>query len=381
MAGIDGTGFTQKSYQEILDDTNDATIAVFGPAINLQPESPDGQINGAIAESDTNLWELAQKVYDAFDPNAVTGIDQDRLYALNGIKRLEPTSSIVPLDMVGTPATIIPQGSLVESAAGDQFATVDQVTLDGGGLGTTGKAVETGPIAASIGSVTTILTSVPGWSTVNNPVAATIGTDEETNAAFRLRRTRSVARSSRSMIESIYSEIANLDGVVSVTVLENDEDIVDINGLQPHSVAAIVLGGDEQEIAEAIFNEKAAGIYTNGTIVKQVEDIQGQLYDIRLQRPTAKTVWVIVNLTTFAGFPAGGANTIKNNIVEFAEEKFAVGDNVIDSLLYTPVNEVPGLTINNILIGFSNPPTLATDLPVAFDEISTWDIARITVNV
>ena len=121
--GLSDTGFSIKRLDDILADKNTAVTDVFGPDINLTPQSPDGQINGTLSESDADLWELALAVYNAFNPSAATGNALSALVQLNGINRAGATPSTVSLDLTGINTTVIPAGSLVSTDSGIQYAT------------------------------------------------------------------------------------------------------------------------------------------------------------------------------------------------------------------------------------------------------------------
>jgi len=386
--GITDIGFVRKRLDEILNDKNSAVQAIFGPDINLTPQSPDGQINGTLSESDAALWELAQACYDAFNPDAAVGNILSNLVQLNGITRLPATPSIVELSLTGTDSTVIPQGSIVSTASGIQYSTDSEVTISGATL-VNASAVIPGATISLAGTITEIDTPVAGWSTVTNPLDAVIGQDEETDSELRIRRQQSVAFPSQSLLESIFSAIANLEGVDSVIVLENDTNVVDSNGQDPHSIQAIVQGGDSSEIAEAIFNEKATGITTVGSTTVAVLDVMGIPHDINFQRPVEVDIYVIVNLTTNSNYPGNGDDLIKQAIVDFAngdlvgcaaENGFSVGDDVIHSLLYTPINTVPGLTVDSLFIDITPSPSSTADIAIDFNELANFLSTNITVN-
>ena len=387
--GITSTGFIRKRLDEILSDKNDAVREVFGPDINLTPQSPDGQINGVLAESDANLWELAQAAYDAFNPDAAVGNILSNLVQLNGITRQASSPSLASLSLIGVNGTLVPAGSIVETSSGVQYSTDTAVTIAGGVATVQASAVIYGSTATLMNQITRIVTPVAGWSTVNNPADVTVGLDEETDAELRIRRQNSVAFPSQSLVESIYSGVANISGVSEVIVYENDTNAVDGNGQAPHSIQAVVVGGDNTEIAEEIFKEKATGISTVGSTVVQVTDIMGVSHDIRFQRPIGVDIYVIVNLTTNASYPADGDDQVTQAIIDFANGEltsisassgFGVGDDVIYSLLYSPVNTIPGLTVDSLFIDITPAPAATANIPIAFNEISVFDSANIVVN-
>ena len=56
-----------------------------------------------------------------------------------------------------------------------------------------------------------------------------------------------------------------------------------------------------------------------------------------------------------------------------------MGDDVIQSRLYTPVNSVQGHEIDSILIGTAYPPTLTDNIPIGLEEISHFTLANIEI--
>ena len=384
--GLSDTGFLIKRLEAILADKNTAVTDVFGPDINLTPQSPDGQINGTLAESDADLWELAGAVANMYNPSAATGNSLSALVQINGITRAAATSSSVSLDLTGTNTTLIPSGSLVSTASGIQYATDADATIAGGVAVVGGTAVIPAATISLTGTITTIVNPIAGWATVNNPTDAVIGTDEETDAALRIRRAQSVAFASQSLFESIFSAVAQLDGVIQTVVLENDTNATDGNGQPAHSVQVLVDGGDDDEIGEAIFNEKCVGITTVGSTTIAVIDNIGGSHDINFQRPTIVPIYVIVNLTTDGTYPGNGDDLITQAIIDFSEGQLAagqrqgIGDDVINSRLYTPINSIPGHTIDSLFIGIAPAPASSADLVIDFDELAQFLSGNIIVN-
>ncbi|MCV5209418.1 hypothetical protein OFC00_31520, partial [Escherichia coli] len=80
----------------------------------------------------------------------------------------------------------------------------------------------------------------------------TVGVAAETNAELRVRQSQSVALPSLTPFEAVDGAIANISGVTRHKLYENDTDTTDANGLPPHSIAAIVEGGDATVIANSI---------------------------------------------------------------------------------------------------------------------------------
>jgi len=385
--GISSTGFKRKRLNLLLEELNSEVKAIFGDNFNVSPESPDGQVNGVISESNANLWELAEEAYNAFNPKAAAGTTLSNLVQLNGITRLAATRSHVELTLTGDSGTVIPEGSLISTSdTGDELSTDVSVTIDGTGNAIVqATALEFGPITMLAGTITEIDNPVTGWDTVNNTADAIEGTNEESDPDLRARRQRSVARDAQAIIDGIRAAVENIDNVTQAVVLENDTDAVDGNGLPAHSFQVVVSGGADIDVADIIWLKKPAGIQAFGDITEQIIDSQGVSHDISFSRPTAVTIYVEVTITTFAEYPANGDDLIKQAIVDYANgdlvdnRSFGLADDVIYTRLYTPINSVAGHEIDDLQISISSPASGTANIAIAVDEIADFQIANITV--
>jgi uncharacterized phage protein gp47/JayE len=387
--GISNKGFNRKRLDTILEDLNSEVKSIFGTNFNISPESPDGQINGVISESNANLWEIAEESYNAFNPSAVTGVTQDNLYQLNGLTRLEARSSFALLTLSGTQSTTIPEGSLVSTSDTNvQFSIQSEVVIPvGGSISVIANAVETGAISALAGTLTNIDTPLSGWDSVTNVSDAIKGTEEETDVEFRARRARSVARDAQALVDAIFSEVRSVSGVTQATVLENDTNVnPDANGLPDHSIHVIAVGGEDEDIANAIFIKKTLGVTPFGTTTVVVNDNQGIEHNISFSRPNKIDIYVEVNLTTFSTYPSEGDAQIKQAIVDYAQGNliegrgFFLGDKVIHSEIYTPINTISGHTVDSMFIKTSSPADQTSDISISVSEVSNFTISNITVN-
>lgn len=387
--GITPTGFNRKRLNLLLDEINGEMKAIFGENFNVSPESPDGQINGITSESRANLWEIAEEVYNAFNPSSASGITLSNLVQLNGITRLEATPSRAELLISGTSGTVIPEGSSVSTVDSEiQFLTEEEVSIGGGGTVTVyASSSETGPLTALAGTITNIDNPVTGWDSVTNPSDAIIGTNEETDVELRARRQKSVSKTAQAVIDAIFGAVANIDGVTNLSVLENDTLVTDSNGTPPKSFHVIVVGGIDEEIAEAIWLKKPAGILSFGTTTVVIYDSQNIPHNISFSRPVSIDIYVDIEINTFDDFPADGEEQIKQAIVDYANgdliegRSFSLADDVIYTRLYTPINYVPGHEIVSLKIGTSPSPIGTSNIPIGATEISNFLTTNIIVTV
>jgi len=168
---------------------------------------------------------------------------------------------------------------------------------------------EDGELAAPYMTVDTIDTPVSGLDRVFNPEDATLGRAAETDSEFRIRRLLLLQSSIGGTLEGIRTALLRLNEdetedvtLESVRVFENYTDTTDIRGLPPHSVMAVVyqLGGStdrDQDIAQAVFASKPAGIQPHGDISKTVTDSQGFDHTIKFSRPDEIDIYLILDLT------------------------------------------------------------------------------------
>jgi hypothetical protein len=83
------------------------------------------------------------------------------------------------------------------------------------------NAQEYGPIPCPVNALTQILTPIFGWNSVNNIVAGTTGTFQETDAQLRLRRQNSLKLQGLGTLGAIQSHLLTVSGVTAVTIFEN----------------------------------------------------------------------------------------------------------------------------------------------------------------
>jgi uncharacterized phage protein gp47/JayE len=226
-----------------------------------------------------------------------------------------------------------------------------------------------GAVVALANSLDVISTPVYGWATVNNVAAASVGQTEETDPELRARRTRVAERSSSVSVSALHGAISDVSGVTLTKVVQNVTESTDANGVPAHSVWCIVLGGADADIAEAIFTHLAAGIGTYGDSSYNYADATtGETYTIYFERPADVNVYVAVEVLTDQDYPADGDDLIETAVEDYFDDNQGLGDDVHQSRLYTPVNEVAGHTVNSIYIDTAASPTSTDTITIADNQ-------------
>lgn len=390
MAGYTPEGFERKRLPEILNDKNEAQLAALGPDLNLAPQTPDGQISGLMALSDDQLWQIAEYAVNATDPDNATNATLSNLVKLNFIERLAAAPTLLVLSVVGTPGVTIAAGQRVgeEEGTGDLVAlTSADFTFALDGTASVAAALTvTGPLEIPENTFTRILTPQAGWISVDNPSIGIVGRNQETDAELRLRRARSTGTNSQNMIDSLKGRVANIPGVLNSDVIENKTDVVDGNGLNPHSFEVVVIGGDSNVIAQTIWETYPFGIGWQGNTSGIAIDKQGTLQTVPFTRAVATPIYVAVHRTPRAGYPADGDAQIKANIVEYAQgtlvpgRGFFMGDTVVLTELYTPINAVDNLDIVDVFIGLAPAPVGTVNIPLTIRQYPLFSAVNITVG-
>lgn len=383
MTQLTSQGFTRTRLDERLTALQEAMRAIFGPPLNLDPDTMDGQALGIYAESISNLDQLAEDVYHSFNPQSATGVALSRLVQLNGIRRIEGTYSTVTLRCVGSQGTVIPAGSLVKSTATNAtFETTEEVVIPASGeIDVAARSAVKGALLAPAGTLTKIDTPIFGWQTATNLLDAAPGRNEETDEQLRLRRRASTSTPGQAIVDAMYGALTNIPEVRQAKVYENDQDVIDANGLPPHSIYCIVEGGADADILDTIWLKKTAGTTTHGTTAGQVTDSMKNPHTLKFSRPADVNVWVTINLHTRPGWPTDGAQRITNALTAWAVANQSIGEEVIHSRLFDPVNTVPGHSIDSLYIGTAANPAGTANIAVPFDGLARFDSTRIVVNV
>ena len=265
---VDGTGVTVPSLEEAQASIRTIFQRLFGDDLALDPQTPQGQLAGAIAVLESLVGELLVGLGNATDPDTVIGLQQDVLYKLLSIQRQEATHSRVTATVTGVAGTGLNVGSRAKTALGAEFRTIDTVTIaPAPGVTVEMESVEAGPVAAIAGTLIQIVTVVPGWETINNDESATLGQARQEDPIYRSTYTIRTGRLSRTYLDSMRAVVteAGVTKQNNRTTQENRtkaDIIIQEWTLWLNSVLFICSGGVASDITRAIENHRATGTPT-----------------------------------------------------------------------------------------------------------------------
>jgi uncharacterized phage protein gp47/JayE len=390
---VTDTGFIKKRQDDIKTELEDSYKIIYGNDVNLLPESTNGQEIGVYSESLSDIWDLLEVLYYQGDPGASKGRVQELLYSLNGITRNQASKTKADLEISGAPGTVVNVDFQAKNSNNLVFQILEVIDteriIDGTGKITLkAESLITGYNVAVADTINIIVNSQAGITSVTNPEDAVTGTDKESNSRFRLRRSLSTAIPGENIIESLFSQLSDLDDVAFVRVYQNRSSVTQPEtNIPPHSFMAVVEGGNDDEISEIIWRNTNCGIGSYGNEENTVIDPNGFEATVYFQRPALIDVVIVVNLTAKTeDMPQETIDLIKQNIVDYSagllsEETggfpgFNIGQNISISRLYQPINLVQNHFITSITIN-----GLPSDLSITKLQKGNFLTSNITVIV
>lgn len=389
--GLTTNGFKIKRLNDILAEIRQRFKDEFGDQIDLADETPEGQIIALFADREAQIWELAQTIYNSQYPATAEGRQLDNVVSITGTTRQGAEFSIAEKGVArGENGTLIPDGTIVSVTGNSsaRFVTQGDSTIDiaDGATFKSGYiklvAEEAGPTSAPAGTLTEIETPVSGLESFTNEEDAIIGSEIEDDATLKQRRNQELQIAGSATLEAIFSELSARPLVQAAIVFENNKFVEDSEGRPPKSLDIVVLGDEEQDLADAIFKVVGGGINTIGDISNEVVDSQGFSHTVKFSRPVEVPIYVELDLTVDPSYPSDGDDQVKNAIVEYGENQ-GVGQDVIVygyRSLINVFNDIPGIIDISLKIGKTDAPADDSNVDVLPRELAEFDTSRITIN-
>lgn len=347
---FDETGLQVKSLTEITDTMKADLVAVYGEDINLESNSPDGQLVGIISQEGADLREQLLNVNAGFDVDQAQGITLDQRVGLIGLTRGQGTFTTVAISIVTTKALSLvgldTQAGVINPVVENLYVVKDdsgvkwyllasQSPSAAGTYSYTFQAATIGAVLVTPNTITTPVTIVDGVSTVNNPLGAIEqGIDEESDQDLRARFHASTSVSSAGYSDALEAALKRLTGVVSAVVSENDTNATDGAGTAAHSIWCIVEGGVAADIAQTIFAKRSGGCGMRGSVTHVIDRPNGQTFTAKWDVPTQVPIYVRFSVDLPGGSvdPVALAQSIVAN-VSWVTGEDAVGSTITAYIL------------------------------------------------
>lgn len=351
----------------VLADENQA----FGGELDIvTPSTPQAYLADNLTANITDSNAAIAFMLAMVDPATSEGRYQDGIGRIYFFNRLGATSSVVQAQCVGQPGVTMPAGQMAEDDDQNIWVSDNAATFDSGGLATVQFSCATkGAVLLGIGALTKIARMFSGWDAITNLVPAISGNEVESRASFEQRRQESVAKNGRGTPPAIRAEVWGVDGVLDVFVYDNFTNAPLPYGstnyeIAPHSIYVAVVGGANDEIAQAIWRKKDGGCDLNGNTEVIVEDKEEYLfpypqYKIKFNRPDQANIKFAVTLANSTALPSSIVDDVKAAIIATftganGSQRARIGGKIFASNYYASVAQISSaVSILQIKIGIT----------------------------
>jgi hypothetical protein len=410
------SGFVAPSGGAVLAGYQADINAAFTTSFNFNLNTPQGQLSSSTAAIISNNYALYCLYTQLIDPAYSFGRYQDAIGRYYFLTRnpSEPTALQVACN--GAQGVIIPVNALVVDTTGNLYSCTGAGTIPSGGSITLEFACTVpGPTAVPSSNAISIFQAIPGWDSVTIVTGAQ-GVNEETRAAFEIRRQDSVAGNSLGPIGAIIGAVAKVKGVLDYYGYNNNTSGTVVVGgvsITAYSIYICVSGGTDADVGAAIFSKKGAGAPMVGSTSLTVYDDNPLYaspipYTIKFQRPTALQVLFAVILASGPAVPSNAVLLVQAALIAafagdtlqasftgsitgttltvsaVASGTLNVGQQILDS--------TGDVLVNTIIIGFgtgtgglgtyavSLPQTVASEAMTASPPITNLNIPKARIS-
>ena len=387
---IGPAGFTVPSFQDILDFLKSNTQDIYGPGEYLGNDSALFQVISIVSLATSDAYSGAILDFNNHSPNFATGAALSSVVKLNGLTRKVASFSTCLVTVSGAPGTTINNG-IVRDSVPQQGALWDLPSVVlipvGGSVDTVATCQVVGALNALPGQLNLIATPTAGWTSVTNATAAILGQPVETDSQLRTRQAISTELPSITIFAGTLAGVEAVAGVTRATGDENPTNVVNANGNPAHSITMVVEGGTDADVAQAIYNNKGLGCFTNGTIHVNVTDPNsGLVQSVGFLRPTNVPIFVTLGVHALAGYSSSVGIAIQNAIVNYLNS-LVIGEDITLSALYavamsaTPNLQNPEFSIRSLTLGITATPVGTADIQLNFNLVAQGILANIVLNV
>lgn len=370
--------------------------------LDVTPSTPQGRLIEAETIARKRTIENMALLGNMMNKDQAFGIWLDSLGITFGVERIGATRTRVSCTLTGEAGTTIPENAQAKDTNGNSYYLENSVTLDENGTATADfLCMEKGAIECPANTLTQIVTAVLGWNSINNASAGDKGFNEESDNEYR-QKFGTKQYQGKGLTDDVRSAILAVEGVKSCYVEANGKNVNDVIvnerdntkniTLPPHSLYVCVDGGDNDNIARAIFNTYSIGCaFASSNNETTVTDEGGVDYDIYFdnfeQDGGGTELPIYVNITVRTGSTSDITESVKeairaytNNEIE-SVDGLKIGTNVNAFEIACAVNsQIPELFVQSVKIGLSSATVTSDNIYIGANEKAIIPSANITVT-
>ena len=387
---LENNGIVVADTADIKETIQGEFQNALGADLPLEDATPQGRLIDIETDARTSVIENNVLVSNSINFNLAFGIILDAWGANFGLYREAAKSSSVTATITGVAGTIISNGSQASTQAGDIFYLENTITIPAGGTITaTFLSLEKGAIPCPVGSLTKIIDGTLGWETITNTTAAILGNERESDASFKQKFYNAGLFSGSSLIEDYENAIMGIENVISCYVRDNgssDPETYDTVTIAPHSIYVCVDGGDNTEIATALFKRKSGGsnwtaVSGQSVTVNVIDPTYGDPYSVTFNRPASVNIYVAVTLNAGTSTVEDLQTAVKTAITDYINT-LKIGNDVILLSLAAAINAaVPGVNLTSLTIGTSAGSLASSNITIHVKQAAKTTADKITVTI
>lgn len=352
MLQITETGIVIDRLADVHQRLSDGFKRIYGDDINLDADSPDGQMIGLFSQEIDNINQAIAMIAQMLDPYKATGswLEQRAMYA-GVIRRGADYSYIDEAIFTGMPNITVPKDYVLVDDNRVKWVMLSEIKLDINGSARTGmRSAELGVFSLPAGKELKMETVTIGVDKIITTKAAKEGAFEETDGNMLLRFMRSHSINNHDDRQGLEGALLDVPDVKQAKVYENFTGQTDEKGVPAHSLNAVVIGGSDDDIGLAILKKKIGGCGVFGA-VENTQTYAGVPRTVRFDRAEMVNIRVQLLLERTGGFHDIDTDGIKSAL---SATEFGIGDSVYAMRLTCQVNSVPGFYIKTIRVNGSD---------------------------
>lgn len=335
MLQILSTGLEIERLDSILSRLSQSMRDIYGPDINIAPESPDGQMIGVFSQACADINEIIGGVYAMSDPTKAVGVWLDIQLKYAGLTRnRQEYSYLNNVTVTAVNGTVIPSGYTVTDENGIEWQTTSAVAVAGTTASVQLRSSAYGPYALTSGKELIPKTVVLGVQSLYTTSDSILGRYQESDESALMRFLRSYSINNLDDREGMEAALLAVNDVRDAKVYENYTNVTDSNGVDPHTVNPIVIGGTNTDIATTIIKKKGLGCGLQGAVQKTIF-YQGMDRLVSFDRSEQVDISVKITVVRKSSAIDVNQDEIKQAI---ASNQFLIADDVVAGALYCGTN-------------------------------------------
>lgn len=353
------------------------------PDINTDPSTPQGQIITSLTQTDLATISYLENLANAFFLGG-NGYFLD-LWAWNlfRVTRKQGIPSSALITIQGVAGTEIPEDFLISDNQYNYKISQSVIIPNTGTIDVLFYCTEINEFIANPNTITQIVTIVNGVERVNNANMATPAILKETDGELFQRCVYFGSTARNASFRSILANVAEVSGVNRIAGAENvTNGPLEVSGvtLTPHSICLVVDGGENENIANAMFNSRATGCDMVGDTEVTIL-LDNQKYTYKFYRPTAVSLKAEVKVSaTGAIIPSNYESEVKNVLSNFINN-LDINKNITQPLLANNlIKNITDLNILDVKFGLKSGDVGYTNIQLKLNEIASISVNDIKVT-